>query len=164
MSKFASDYIEVADRMQEFYARYPEGSLQGSWTWEQDGALIVYRAEAYRTPTDPRPGIGYAQEAVPGRTTFTKGSELMNAETSAWGRAMAALGIATKQGIATGHEVRMAKDRQAARPAEPDDMERQIARCSTVAELEGLVAKIKATPDPDKYRTAWATRREELTP
>lgn len=111
------DYIEVGDRLQEFLSKYPEGSLQVvarelvelpanmGWWW-------IVEAHAYRTPDDPRPGIGLAQEAVPGRTSFTKGSELMNAETSAWGRAMAALGIATKKGIATGHEVRMAESRR----------------------------------------------------
>lgn len=111
------DYVEVQDRIAEFYAKYPDGSLQvvnrelvefpGSmgWWW-------VVEAHAYRTPDDPRPGVGLAQEAVPGRTQFTRGSELMNAETSAWGRAMAALGIATHKGIASGHEVRQAKARQ----------------------------------------------------
>lgn len=110
------DYIEVGERLQEFYSKFPDGSLQViarelvelpgmGWWW-------IVEARAYRTPDDPRPGIGLAQEAVPGRTQFTRGSELMNAETSAWGRAMAALGIATKKGIATGHEVRMARSRQ----------------------------------------------------
>lgn len=118
--QFASDYVEVAERLQEFYAKYPEGSLQGEWEWSEDHTWIFYKAYAYRSPEDPRPGIGHAQELVPGKTPYTRGSELMNAETSAWGRAMAALGIATKKGIATGHEVRMAKARQqeTAAPAE----------------------------------------------
>ena len=110
--QFASDYVEVAERLQEFYAKYPDGSLQGEWQWSDDRQWIYFKAFAYRTPDDPRPGIGHAQELVPGKTPYTRGSELMNAETSAWGRAMAALGIATKKGIATGHEVRMAKSRQ----------------------------------------------------
>ena len=25
------DYIEVSERIQKFYERYPDGSLQGSW-------------------------------------------------------------------------------------------------------------------------------------
>ena len=79
MNTFAKDYIEVHERMAEFYAKHPDGSLQGSWEWTADGTLIVYRAEAYRTPDDPRPGVGYAQEVYPGKTPYTKGSELMNA-------------------------------------------------------------------------------------
>lgn len=158
MSDFAKDYIEVAERLAEFYELYPDGSLQGSWTWEQDGALIVYRAEAYRTPDDPRPGVGYAQEHVPGKTPYTRGSELMNAETSAWGRAMAALGIATKRGIATGHEVRMAKARQSV------DLDQLAARISVadVDELRNLWTTHRKTPEWPQIEPLIAERKAQL--
>ena len=104
------DYIEVSERIQRFYEKYPDGSLQGSWEWLDDShAVIVYRAEAYRTPGDIRPGVGYASEPYPGITNFTRGSEIMNAETSAWGRAIASLGIAVHRGIASAQEVRAAQ-------------------------------------------------------
>ena len=104
------DYIEVSERIQKFYERYPEGSLQGSWEWLDDAHnVIVYRAEAYRTPDDPRPGIGYASEPYPGTSNFTRGSEIMNAETSGWGRAIASQGIAVHRGIASAQEVRAAQ-------------------------------------------------------
>lgn len=70
-------------------------------------SFIVYVAAAYRTPDDPRPGIGTAWEAYPGQTPYTAGSELMNAETSAWGRAIIAVGASdAKKGIASREEVR----------------------------------------------------------
>jgi hypothetical protein len=105
----ASDYVDVAERKREFVERYPEGVLQ-SWCRpyvEQvgDKSYIVYAAAAYRTPDDPRPGIGWAWEPVPGPTPFTYDSELQNAETSAWGRAILALGFETKK-IASAEEVR----------------------------------------------------------
>lgn len=104
------DYIEVSERIQKFYERYPDGSLQGTWGWLDDAHnVIVYRAEAYKTPGDGRPGIGYASEPYPGLTSFTRNSEIMNAETSAWGRAIAALGIAVNRGIASAQEVRAAQ-------------------------------------------------------
>lgn len=108
------DYIEVSVRIQEFYEKYPNGSLQGEWDYtNRDGEQwLVYKAYAYRTPDDPRPGIGFAWEPIPGRTQFTRGSELMNGETSAWGRALAALGIAVRHGIATANEVRAAEARR----------------------------------------------------
>lgn len=108
------DYIEVSVRIQEFYDKYPNGSLQGEWEYtNRDGEQwLVYKAYAYRTPDDPRPGIGFAWEPIPGRTQFTRGSELMNGETSAWGRALAALGIAVRTGIATANEIRAAEARQ----------------------------------------------------
>jgi len=104
------DYIEVSERIQKFYERYEYGSLQGSWSWLDDShSVIVYRAEAYRTGEDTRPGIGYASEPYPGITNFTRNSEIMNAETSAWGRAIASLGIAVHRGIASAQEVRAAQ-------------------------------------------------------
>lgn len=112
---FAEGYIDVATRIAEFYGKYPDGSLQmddPQWV-EVDGQQLIWaRAYAYRTPDDPRPGIGHAWELVPGRTPYTRGSELMNLETSCWGRCLAALGIGTKQGIATSDEIRAAEQRQ----------------------------------------------------
>lgn len=104
------DYIEVSERIQKFYERYPDGSLQGSWEWLDDAHnVIVYRAEAYRTTDDIRPGVGYASEPYPGTTNFTRNSEIMNAETSSWGRCLASLGIAVHRGIASAQEVRAAQ-------------------------------------------------------
>jgi hypothetical protein len=121
--QFAMDYIDVATRIVEFREKFPDGSLQqvsldfrevaGAW-W------VIYTAAAYRTPDDARPGHGTAWEPVPGWTNFTKGSEVQNAETAAWGRAIvAALAADTKRGIASAEEVRNSRDRQAEKsPAE----------------------------------------------
>jgi hypothetical protein len=124
-----SSYIEVATRIADFRKAYPEGTLQ-PWNpaepWrlvQAEGFInrdvvtityIVYVAAAYRNPEDPRPGVGMAWEEFPGRTNFTRGSELQNAETSAWGRAIIAVGASdSKAGIASREEV-------AARRAERD--------------------------------------------
>jgi len=107
------DYIEVAERIRQFVEQYPTGSLQADWGMvERDGEQwLAVKAYAYRYPDDQRPGIGHAWEPIPGRTPFTKGSELMNGETSAWGRALAAIGIAVNKGIASANEVRAAQAR-----------------------------------------------------
>ena len=88
----------------------------------------------------------------------------MVGETSAWGRAMAALGIATKKGIATGHEVRMAKARQEApKPDDgPDPIIDAIAAATTTEELDALVAAIKGSDNPAKYRGLWSRRHKEV--
>lgn len=120
-----SDYIQVHERMQQFREAYPAGSLQTEYHWdERDGEKwLVVKAYAYRDPEDTRPGIGHAWEPVPGRTPYTRGSELMVGETSAWGRALAALGIAVHKGIATGDEIRAAEGRSIERtkPSATDD-------------------------------------------
>lgn len=119
------DYVEVHERIKEFAERFPTGSLQSEWDWTmRDGEQwLVVKAYAYRDPEDTKPGIGHAWEPVPGRTPFTKGSELMVGETSAWGRALAALGIAVHRGIATASEVRAAEGRriERTRPSASDD-------------------------------------------
>jgi hypothetical protein len=118
---FAEDYIPVNERIAQFISAYPGGSLRPLWPDEPyrvlgDGETkwLVYAACAYRTPDDPAPGVGLAWEPVPGRTPYTRGSELMVAETSAWGRALAAIGIATNKSIASAEEVRSARERSGA--------------------------------------------------
>jgi hypothetical protein len=108
------DYIDVAARLVEFRGKHPEGSLQPADLTQPfrvetigDQTYIVVVAAAYRSADDPRPGVGMAYEVFPGRTPYTKGSELQNAETSAWGRAIvAALAADTKRGVASAQEVR----------------------------------------------------------
>src|SRR5260221_6296393 len=80
-----------------------------------EDVFIGYTAAAYRSQDDARPGIGSAWEPFPGRTPYTAGSELQNAETSAWGRAIIAVGASdAKGGIASRQEVH---NRRAAREA-----------------------------------------------
>lgn len=112
-----SGYNDVASRMREFFAAYPDGRLRPSAPWRVETigerAFVVFEAAAYRTADDPNPGVGTAWEPFPGRTPYTRDSELMNAETSAWGRAILAVGAAdTRKGIASAEEVR---NRQAER-------------------------------------------------
>jgi hypothetical protein len=106
---FAEDYVDVAARLRIFKEKYPEASLQPVNPLKPveiveigDRIFLAYAAAAYRTPDDIRPGIGIAWEPFPGKTPYTKDSEAMNVESSAWGRAIvAALAADTKKGIAT---------------------------------------------------------------
>jgi len=115
------DYVDVAERIREFSAKYPEGSLQAELEFMPEAGGWFCRALAYRWPEDLRPGVGHAFEPVPGKTPYTKDSEAMNAETSAWGRAIVALGFNTKK-IASAQEVRARQDAggQKATTGEPD--------------------------------------------
>jgi hypothetical protein len=116
-----SDYVDVAERIKLFREKHPEGSLQPvdpSKPYDivtiADKTFIVYISAAYRTPDDTRPGIGSAWECFPGKTSFTKDSELMNAESSSWGRAILAALAADSKKIASREEVR---NRQAEHPS-----------------------------------------------
>lgn len=106
-------YNDVASRVVEFREKYPNGTLRPlnkdrPYTIEviNGNQCFVVVAAALRTPDDPEPGVGMAYEPVPGSTPYTRGSELQNAETAAWGRAMiAALAVDAKKGIASREEV-----------------------------------------------------------
>jgi hypothetical protein len=115
------DYIDVATRIVEFREKFPTGSLQQhdlKFVVVNGKDWVVYTAAAYRTPDDIRPGIGTAWEPIPGPTNFTRDSEVQNAETAAWGRAMvAALAVDTKKGIASSEEVRNRSEKSADKPA-----------------------------------------------
>ena len=114
MSYNMDGYVQVVDRIKLFYAKYPEGSLQmGTPTFiDLEGKKwALGRAYAYRTPDDQRPGVGTAIEPIPGTTNFTRGSEIQNLETSAWGRAIGSLGIGIDASITTLDEVQQAKER-----------------------------------------------------
>lgn len=134
---FAEGYVDVATRIVEFRTKFPDGSLQPANLAEPfsvrsigDQTFIVVVAAAYRSAEDQRPGVGMAYEVFPGRTPYTKGSELQNAETSAWGRAIvAALAADTKQGIASADEVRnrqAEREQPAPEPTEADKLRDQI--------------------------------------
>ena len=114
MSNFAIDpaYTEVSERMRLARELWPEcifRPVDPSNPYQivtiKDLSYVVYSAALYRHPEDLLPAIGTAWEELPGRTPDTKGSELMNAETSAWGRACIAAGIPSKK-IASFEEVR----------------------------------------------------------
>jgi hypothetical protein len=92
-----NDYIDVSERIRRFRESYPNGSLQQVSLQFIDFAgksWVVYTAAAYRSPDDITPGHGTAWEPVPGKSNFTRDSEVQNVETSAWGRAIIAVLVA----------------------------------------------------------------------
>lgn len=140
-NKFSmDDYIDVAERIVEFNSKFPDGTLQTiDWKVAEVGGktFIVYRAAAYRTPDDRRPGHGIAWEPFPGPTPYTKDSELMNAETAAWGRAIVACGLPANRKIASKQEVK-ARQTSGVAYVTPLDVDAiiQAARGLTVAKIK----------------------------
>jgi hypothetical protein len=110
-----------------------------------DGAVyLAYTAAAFRYPDDPAPGIGCAWERVPGLTNFTRNSELQNAESSAWGRAIIAVGAAdAKRGIASAEDVesRQAEDVYYKSPEYAEQQAIPGLRTSVQAAIDKYVGK-----------------------
>jgi len=119
-----SNYVTVAERVAEFYARFPEGSIQFEFMGVMDGDPMKMWgvARAYRSADDPLPGIGTASEFIVGKSPYTNGSELQNLETACWGRACASLNIGTSKGLSSKEEVIGSRERQAPGPAKPKEV------------------------------------------
>ena len=114
MSYDISDYVDVKTRIELFYKKFPEGSIQFEFMGVMPGNedFIWGVARAYRYPDDPRPFTGTCSELAKGSTNFTRGSELANLETSAIGRCVGSAGIGLGKSMATKQEVNSAKARQ----------------------------------------------------
>ena len=168
-------YNDVASRIAEFRTKHPEGSLQPvdpSKPFDvvtiADKIFLVYAAAAYRTPEDQRPGIGVAWEPFPGRTPYTKDSEVMVLETSAWGRAIvAALAADTRKGIATREDVRNRRaEQEADTPRRGDEWETakprpQPDRVQIVAKGRAAIAEATTPQRLDEIEALIAQREEE---
>jgi hypothetical protein len=101
MSFDLSNYVDVPTRIRQLREKHPDAVLRPANPAEPFRIMeiggrefIIYTAACYRTPDDPMPAIAVAAEPVIGQSAFTRNSEVMNAETSAWGRCiMAALAV-----------------------------------------------------------------------
>jgi hypothetical protein len=106
-------YVDVAERIRQLREKHPQAVLR-PWNPAEPFRImeiggrefIVYTAVCYRSPDDPMPAIAVAAEPAVGKTNFTRDSEVMNAETSAWGRCIVACLAADTQRIASFEEVR----------------------------------------------------------
>ena len=139
-------YNEVGERIAELKEKHPEARLQPTdptkpyWLEEiGDHTFVVYSASCYLGPDDKLPGIGVAWEPFPGRTPYTKDSELMNAETSAWGRAIIAALQSSSKKIASAEEVRnrAAEHEEGPRPARPPS-EKQLGFLNSLLSQTGI--------------------------
>lgn len=103
------DYVQVNERIAAFYEAHPTGSIQSEIHTLTEN-LVVVKASAWRGPDDTRPCIAHSQLAIPGKTSFTRDSEVENAETSAVGRALAMMGFEVKRSLASREEARNKHD------------------------------------------------------
>lgn len=124
-------YTEVKELQAMVKEEWPEYRLRSSYefvtltqpTWEaryvnrkrtivygemEQVPYVIVRAEFYRHGQDDNPSSGTSWMRIPGTTGYTTGSELENAETSAWGRALRAAGYgsgATREEVQNKQEV-----------------------------------------------------------
>lgn len=109
-------YVTVNERLKLALAKYPDlrvEELPFDIVQIGDQTNLHCTVRVYTTPDDTRPVLGSVLEPVPGRTPYTRHSELMVGMTSALGRALGYLGFGIDKGIASNDEVaaRVGSDR-----------------------------------------------------
>src|SRR3954447_7405430 len=123
------EYITVHERIEKFYAKFPQGRIiTAIIEHNEETGFILMRAEVYREPDDALPAAtGHAYE-LRSAGHVQAGSYVEVCETSSVGRALALLGFEVRRGVASREEVvRGARKQQAAaaaaappeRPAQP---------------------------------------------
>jgi hypothetical protein len=117
------EYITVHERIEKFYARFPQGRILTSIVeHNEETGFILMRAEIFREPDDALPAAtGHAYE-LRSAGHVQAGSYVEVCETSSVGRALALLGFEVRRGVASREEViRGARKQQAAAaPAPPE--------------------------------------------
>jgi hypothetical protein len=162
MSFDLGNYTTVNDRLLELFSKHPDARIVNSVpkiVVFDDREWWLVTTTIYRTPDDPIPCVASAAEPK-GTTSFTKDSEMMNAETSSIGRAILLIGgIGVKPGgsLASRNEV-LNRGGDTPRPEAgstqrrgfPNKYAKPCVDCGTmVPEGAGISWK-----DGEKYKTA----------
>lgn len=144
------DYVTVAERIEKFYERYPEGRIVTTIVeHDAERGFILMRAEVYRHPDDAAPSAsGHAYE-YRDAGYVQKTSYIEVGETSAVGRALALCGFEVKRGIASREEMEKAsRMAQSVRPPERDKA--PVAAAPRPPEAAAASARTEKPAAPEK--------------
>jgi pyruvate/2-oxoglutarate dehydrogenase complex dihydrolipoamide acyltransferase (E2) component len=172
------EYITVSERIEKFYAKFPQGRIITTIIEHSaETGFILMRAEVYREPDDELPAAtGHAYE-LRSAGHVQAGSYVEVCETSSVGRALALLGFEVRRGVASREEViRGAKKQQAAAaaaaPARPERPAQATERAQAPAppsadagaDLDSLIlqAAEELGYDAAKVRK-WVNQKYEVT-
>jgi pyruvate/2-oxoglutarate dehydrogenase complex dihydrolipoamide acyltransferase (E2) component len=114
------EYVTVHERIEKFYAKWPQGRILTSIVEHNaETGFVLVRAEVYREPDDTLPAAtGHAYE-LRSAGHVQQGSYVEVGETSAVGRALALLGFEVRRGVASREEVERGTRKQQATAAAP---------------------------------------------
>ena len=109
-------YVTVNERLKMALAKYPDLRVMELpfLVQEINGDTFLWCGVAVYPTPEHQPTNGSVLEPMPGRTPYTRNSELMVGYTSALGRALGYLGFGIDKGIASNDEVaaRVGTDRE----------------------------------------------------
>ena len=149
-----SDYVDVPTRFAALLAKWPELRIKEhrpEIVTIGDKTFISVTMQAWRTPDDPQPCQATCFEPFPGKTSFTRDSEQMNASTSCLGR-LAGLMMSFPKMASLEEVVNRQKEEKPSKPWEASEGQRRLLRALGYAgevpsgrvAFESLVADLKA--------------------
>jgi hypothetical protein len=101
-------YIDVTTRLAKALALFPDLRITETnpkVVTVDNARFVEVTCTVWRSTDDPIPVRASAWEPIPGASAFTRNSEMMNASTSALGRALGFLGMGIGKSIASADEV-----------------------------------------------------------
>lgn len=102
------DYVDVPTRLAQALKQFPDLRIQETKpiiVTVDNQQYVEISCTVWRDANDLLPTVAYCWEPIPGKSPFTKGSEMMNASTSCLGRALGFLGMGIGKSIASRNEV-----------------------------------------------------------
>ena len=155
------NYVPVAERIEQFYTRYPDGRICTMiLEHDRESGFVLIRAEVFRHADDAQPAAtGHAYE-YKDAGYVQKTSYIETGETSAVGRALAFLNFETKRGIASREEMekvaRMNRQETAASATR--------AREASTTAGEASISATAQTPPPARPTSAPLRETSAATP
>ena len=102
------DYVDVPTRLALALKKFPDLRVQETKpiiVTVDNQQYVEISCTVWRDADDLIPTVAYCWEPIPGRTPYTKGSEMMNASSSCLGRALGFLGMGIGKSIASRNEI-----------------------------------------------------------
>ena len=149
-----SNYIDVPTRFAALLEKWPELRIKEhrpEIVTIGDKIFISVTMQAWRTPDDPQPCQATCFEPFPGKTSFTRDSEQMNASTSCLGR-LAGLMMSFPKMASLEEVINRQKDDKPAKAWEASEGQRRLLRAlgyagevpSNRVAFESLVTDLKS--------------------
>lgn len=149
-----SDYVDVPTRFAALLSKWPELRIKEhrpEIVTIGDKTFISVTMQAWRTPDDPLPCQATCFEPFPGKNSFTRDSEQMNASTSCLGR-LAGLMMSFPKMASLEEVVNRRADERPRKPWEATDGQKRLLKALGHAgecpkdkdSFESLVAQLKA--------------------
>ena len=146
------DYVTVAERIEKFYERFPDGRICTSILHHDlERGFILFRAEVYRNAEDTLPAAtGHAYE-LKSEGYVQRTSYIEVGETSAVGRALAMAGFEVRRGIASREEMeKLARAPRESAPQQAADKNTKADQPATDEQKQEILALLESLQPGDR--------------